>query len=213
VVALAAQAVLAGRAHLSVGAALAISLIASVAGAAGARAWYVALNRGKTEGIQTQGLCIQGFIVAAVAVLIAGLAVDSIPVRTFLDISAPGLFFGMAIGRQGCFLHGCCVGRPTAARWGIWASDGRVGARRVPAQQLESLACLAIGLAALFFVLQAPRPAAGTVFVGAVAAYTVYRQILFPYRAEPRRSSLGRSVSMIAAGLVLIADVIAAIVA
>jgi len=213
VVALAVQGVLAGRAHLSAGAALAISLIACVAGAAGARAWYVALNRGKTEGIPTQGLCIQGFIVAAVAVLVAGLAVDGIPVRTFLDISAPGLFFGMAIGRQGCFLHGCCVGRPTAARWGIWASDGRVGARRVPAQQLESLACLVIGLAALFFVLQAPRPAAGTVFVGAVAAYTVCRQILFPYRAEPRRSSLGRSASMIVAGLVLIADVIAAIVA
>jgi phosphatidylglycerol---prolipoprotein diacylglyceryl transferase len=213
VVALAVQGVLAGRAHLSAGAALAISLAASVAGAAGARAWYVVLNRGKTEGIPTQGLCIQGFILGAVVVLIPGVALAGMPIGTFLDVSAPGLFFGMAIGRQGCFLHGCCVGRPTAARWGIWASDGRVGARRVPAQQLESLACLVIGLAALVLVLQAPRPAAGTVFVGALAAYTVGRQILFPYRAEPRRSSLGRSASMIAAGLVLIADIIAAIVA
>ena len=59
VVALAVQAVLAGREHLSTGAALGISLAASVAGAAGARAWFVALNRGKVQGIPTQGLCIR----------------------------------------------------------------------------------------------------------------------------------------------------------
>ena len=62
-------------------------------------------------------------------------------------------------------------------------------------------------------VLQSRPPAAGTVFVGALAAYTVCRQLLFPYRAEPRRSSLGRRVSMTAAGLVLIADITVAIVA
>ena len=56
-------------------------------------------------------------------------------------------------------------------------------------------------------------PPRGTVFVGALAAYTVCRQVLFPYRAEPRKSSLGRGASMIAAGLVLIADIIVAIVA
>jgi phosphatidylglycerol:prolipoprotein diacylglycerol transferase len=213
VVALVVQAVLASRAHLSVGAALAVSLAASVAGAAGARIWYVAVNRGKVQGIPTQGLCIQGFIVGAVAVLIPAVALAGLPLGPFLDVSAPGLFFGMAIGRQGCFLHGCCVGRLTSSRWGIWASDGRVGARRVPAQQLESLACLAIGLAALLLVLQARPPAAGTVFIGALAAYTVGRQVLFPYRAEARRSSFGRVTSMIAAGLVLVADVIVAIVA
>jgi phosphatidylglycerol:prolipoprotein diacylglycerol transferase len=212
-VALAVQAVLAGRAHLSAGAALGISLAACVAGAAGARIWFVALNRGKVGGIPTQGLCIQGFITGAVAVLVPAVALADLPVGTFLDVTTPGLFFAMAIGRQGCFLHGCCVGRLTSSRRGIWASDGRVGARRVPTQQLESLACLVIGLAALLLVLQARRPAAGTVFVGAVAAYTVARQLLFPYRAEPRRSSLGRRASMIAAALVLLADIVVAIVA
>ncbi len=212
VVALAVQAVLAGREHLSAGTALGVSLAASAVGAAGARAWFVALNCGKVQGIPTQGLCVQGFIAAAVAVLIAGLALTGTPIRTFLDVTAPGLFFGMAIGRQGCFLHGCCTGRVTSSRWGIWASDGRVGARRAPAQQLESLASLLIGVAALLFDLQARRPAAGTVFIGAVAAHTLCRQLLFPYRAEPRRTSSGRRVVLITAALVLAADVIVAIV-
>lgn len=213
VVALASQGVLAGRAHLNVAAALGISLAASVAGLAGARAWFVALNRGNVKGIPTQGLCIQGFIAATAVVLAGGLALAGLPIGTFLDLTTPGLFLAMAIGRQGCYLHGCCVGRPTASRWGIWASDGRIGSRRAPTQQLESLSCLVIGLTALLFVLPSPRTPAGTVFVGALAAYTVFRQILFPYRAEPRRSSLGRVGSMIAAGLVLVADVIVTIVA
>ena len=212
IVALAVQSVLAGRAHLPAGAALIISLAASVAGAAGARLWYVALNRGKVQGIPTQGLCIQGFIAGAVVVLIPGVLLAGLPLGTFLDVSAPGLLFGMAIGRQGCFLHGCCAGRVTGSRWGIWASDGRLGARRAPTQQLESLACLLIGLAALALVLHSPRPASGTVFVGALAAYTVVRQLLFPFRAEARRTSAGRLASMLAAGLVLAADIIAAIV-
>jgi len=211
-VALAGQAVLASRAHLSVTAALAISLAASLAGAAGARAWFVALNRGKVQGLPTQGLCIQGFIAGAVVILIPGLVLAGLPLGTFLDISVPGLFFGMAIGRQGCFLHGCCTGRVTGSRWGIWASDGRLGARRAPTQQLESLACLVIGLAALLLVLHVPGRGGGTLFVGALAAYTLVRQLLFPFRAEARRSSFGRVASMAAAGLVLLADIIIAIV-
>jgi phosphatidylglycerol---prolipoprotein diacylglyceryl transferase len=212
VVALAVQTALASRAHLSIAATLVVSLAASAAGAAGARVWYVALNRGKVQGIPTQGLCAQGFIAAAVIVLLAGLPLAGLPIGTFLDVTTPGLFFGMAVGRQGCFLHGCCVGRPTASRWGLWASDGRVGARRVPTQQLESLACLVIGVTALLLVLQSQPPAGGAVFAGALAAYTLIRQLLFPYRAEPRRTSLGRRASLIAAGLVLIADIIVVIV-
>jgi hypothetical protein len=49
-------------------------------------------------------------------------------------------------------------------------------------------------------------------YAGALAAYTVCRQILFRYREEPRKSRFGCRASLIAAGLVLIADVIVAIV-
>jgi phosphatidylglycerol:prolipoprotein diacylglycerol transferase len=58
--------------------------------------------------------------------------------------------------------------------------DGKLGLRCAPTQQFESLACLVIGPAVLLLVLQSRRPAAGTVFIGALAAYTLCRQILFP---------------------------------
>src|SRR6266568_2746165 len=119
------------------GSVLVVALAASLAGAAGARGWYVMLQRGKVSGLPTRGLCIQGFIAGAVVAGIPGLLLAGIPAGTFFDAAAPGVFFAMAIGRQGCFLTGCCAGRPTASRWGIWSSDGRIGARRIPAQQLE----------------------------------------------------------------------------
>src|SRR5258708_1158788 len=180
-------------------------------GGAGGGVWDGALKRGNVQGIPTQGLCIQGFVAGLVVVLIPGVLLAGLPLGTFLDVSAPGLFFAMAIGRQGCVLHGCCTGRVTGSRWGIWASDGRFGARRAPTQQLESLASLLIGLAALLLVLHARPPVGGTVFVGAVAAYTVVRQFLFPYRAEARRSAVGPLASMLGARLVLIAHIVLAI--
>ncbi len=170
------------------GSVLVVALAASLAGAAGARGWYVMLQRGKVSGLPTRGLCIQGFIAGAVVAGIPGLLLAGIPVGTFFD----------------------AAGRPTASRWGIWSSDGRIGARRIPAQQLESLACLLIGAAALVAFLRFGRPAGGAVFIGALAAYTLARQGLLALRAEPRRWALARPVTIAATATALLADILIA---
>ena len=204
------QAMLSARAHLDVGSALIVSLASSVAGLIGAKAWYLALNRKAGAVTPFEGLCIQGFLLGAVAVGVAALAVMRMPVGSFLDAATPGLFFGMAIGRQGCFFGGCCAGRATASHWGLWASDRRVGARRIPTQLMESLAALAIGLATLAWMLFAYPPIAGAVFVAGVAAYTLARQVLLPLRAQARKTSIGRWLVMAAAAGILIADIVVA---
>lgn len=58
---------------------------------------------------------------------------------------ALALTLGMAIGRVGCFLRGCCYGMPTHVRWGVNFGDGIL---RYPTQLMESLFCFL-----LFFVL------------------------------------------------------------
>jgi phosphatidylglycerol:prolipoprotein diacylglycerol transferase len=208
--ALAVLVILLARAGVGAGGALAVALGASLAGAAGARGWYVMLERGKVSGPPVRGLCIQGFIAGAVAAGIPGLLLAGIPVGTFFGAAAPGMFFAMSIGRQGCFFTGCCGGGPTGSRWGIWSSDGRVGARRIPTQQLESLACLLIGAAALTAFLRFGSSAGSAVFIGAVAAYTLARQGLLALRDQPRRWSLALPVTLAAAVTALIADVLLA---
>lgn len=77
------------------------------------------------------GMCIQGFVLAAIAGLVAGSYLSGFDVGAALDLSVAGLMFGMVIGRFGCFFGGCRAGRLTASRWGLWSSDRRLGARRV----------------------------------------------------------------------------------
>lgn len=202
IVGLALQSLLVAKAHLDVRTTLTISLVASLAGLAGSKLWFVALNR-SFRGLITEGLCIQGFVAGVVVTAAVALPLTRIPVGTFLDASAPGLFFGMALGRWGCFFTGCCAGRPTSSRWGIWSSDRRVGARRIPTQLLESLLCLAIGSVALVLVLLSVPGVSDAVFLGAVAAYVLGRQFLLPFRLEPRKSPVGPRLTMSAAALVL----------
>ncbi len=208
-VGLALQSVLLTRVHVDVRVALLVSLAASLAGFAGAKAWFLALNR-SFGGLFTEGLCIQGFVAGALVTAAIALPLAHLPIGTFLDATAPGLFLGMALGRPGCFFTGCCAGRPTTSRWGIWSSDRNVGARRIPTQLLESLLCLAVGAAALVLVLYTSAAMApGAVLIGAVAAYVLGRQFLLPFRAEPRKSSIGPRLSMAAAGVVLASAILA----
>lgn len=109
----------------------------------------------------------------------------------FLDAVTPGLFLAVAIGRVGCFLAGCCAGRVTRSRWGIWTSDRKVGARRIPAQILESAAGLMIGLASTILILGHVPRVDGSIFIGAFAVYFVVRQSLLRVRAERREFPVG----------------------
>ena len=181
------------------------SVIAIVAGVIGGKAWYIAVHRGR----KFDGWCIQGFVAgAAVVVAAAAIAGPGIPAGAFLAAAAPALLIGMAIGRLGCFWAGCCTGRPTASRRGIWSSDRRVGCRREPAQLLEALAALISGLAVLAVVLAEGLARSGPVAVIGLAVYTLCRQFILGLRAEPRVWQYGRWVTAAAAAIALIAGVV-----
>jgi phosphatidylglycerol---prolipoprotein diacylglyceryl transferase len=197
--------ILAGE-QISTRTAIAVSLMAAGAGLVGAKAWFLTVHRASWRGFVTAGMCIQGFLLGAAISLALAIGVSHVPIGAFLDATAPGLFLGMAIGRPGCFLAGCCAGRPVSSRWGWWASDRRVGRRRIPIQLIESLVCLLIGLAALDLVLAGRQGVPGAVLVGGLAVYTLARQFLLSFRAEPRKTALGPALTIAAATLVLIPD-------
>ena len=168
------------------------SLLAVATGLAGAKIWFAVLAPGPWYRALTRGWAVDGFLVVAPITAIALLLAQELPIGIYLDASAPGIFFAVAIGRVGCFLTGCCAGRMTRGRVGIWSSDRRVGARRVPAQLFESGAGLVIALVATGLVLLRPLPD-GLVFVVALASYAVVRQLMLRIRAEARTFSWRRS--------------------
>ena len=147
----------------------------------------------------------------AIVVVAVGTFLTDLPLGTVLDVSAPGLLAGQAVGRLGCVLSGCCVGRPTASRWGVWSSDRHLGCRRMPVQLLESAAAATIAAAAAAVVL-VDRGGTGAVMVGAVAANVLIRQVLFSWRQEPRTVRRGRLVSTVVSLAALVIAVVVAVV-
>lgn len=163
-----------------------VPLIALGSGLAAAKIWYAVLHPGPWRQALLGGWAVDGFLLIAPVVAVAVLVALRLPATVFLDAVTPGLFLGVAIGRIGCFLAGCCAGRVTTSRWGVWSSDRKVGARRIPAQILESAAGLTIaGVSALLILAHVPR-IDGAIFVGAFAVYFVIRQSLLRIRAERR---------------------------
>ncbi len=199
------EALLLNHGHYTLFRPMLFSVIAIVAGVIGGKAWYVAVHRGR----KFDGWCIQGFVAgAAVVVAAAALAGPGIPAGAYLAAAAPALLIGMSIGRPGCFWAGCCTGRPTAARWGVWSSDRRLGCRRAPAQLLEALSALISGGVVLIVVLVDGLARSGPVAVVGLAAYTLARQFILGLRAEDRVWPYGRRVTGAIAALALIAGIV-----
>jgi phosphatidylglycerol:prolipoprotein diacylglycerol transferase len=168
-----------------------VTAIAVGAGIVGAKIWYVVLRPREWRRALAEGWSVDGSIVGAPLAGIVAILALGLPLGAFLDASTPAFFIGVAIGRIGCFFTGCCAGRCTASRWGIWSSDRRVGARRIPTQLLESAVGLVLfGITGLAVLANVP-PVDGVIFGFGVVAYLVARQLLLRLRADARSSSLG----------------------
>lgn len=176
---------------IPVGPAVAASLLAMLVGIAGAKAWYMVL-KGPSRATLREGWSVDGFLVTSPAVAVLMSLLLGVPLGGYLDAVAPTLFLAVAVGRIGCFLTGCCAGRITAG-WGVWSSDRRVGARRIPAQLIESAVGLALALLTALLVLSRAGGGSGVVFLGSVALYAAARQGLLRLRAEARPFSWRRA--------------------
>ena len=192
VVTLVSQALILAHENVPAGQGLVVSLVVVVASLVAAKIWYAALHPGPWRQ-WIGGWSVDGFVFVGPPVAILALIASNLPVGLFLDASAPGLFLGIAIGRVGCFLTGCCAGRCTRSRWGVWSSDRRIGARRVPAQLLESVTGLLLATVTGALVIgDVPLPP-GMTFVVAFGTYIGARQLLLQVRAESRTFSWRRS--------------------
>jgi phosphatidylglycerol:prolipoprotein diacylglycerol transferase len=109
------------------------------------------------------------------------------------DVLAPGVAVGQAIGRMGCFMAGCCYGKPTSVPWAVTFTD--VFANRNvgtpldtplhPTQIYESLACFLI-LGILLWM--APRKRFhGQVVLAYVVLYAVARFVVEMFRGDAIR--------------------------
>ncbi|HVE35985.1 MAG TPA: prolipoprotein diacylglyceryl transferase family protein [Gemmatimonadaceae bacterium] len=128
------------------------------------------------------GAAQYGALFIAIPLSIPVLRALGLGLGTFWDAAAFTILVGMAFTRIGCFLNGCCAGRPT--RWGIRLPN-RSGTweRRVPTQLFE--AALALLLLVLAVAAWPTRPFSGAVFLLVAGGYGVGRLVLETLRERP----------------------------
>jgi prolipoprotein diacylglyceryltransferase len=116
------------------------------------------------------------------------------PVFPYLDIIAHALMMNLAVGRVGCFIVGCCHGKPCT--WGVLYGKKHVhsgftsfylGIRLFPLQLLEHLLVISIIAAGVWIFLYQP---AGNAVTWLVISYGLIRYLLEYYRGDAGRPFL-----------------------
>ncbi|UCG49803.1 MAG: prolipoprotein diacylglyceryl transferase [Phycisphaerales bacterium] len=117
---------LARRAGLDPAVIMNVTRYSLIIGVIGARAFFVIhhfdLFRGDLAAvfaIWRGGLEFVGGVIPVIIFLFFYMRRHNLPFRKYLDILAIGLMMGLAFGRLGCFLNGCCFGKPANLPWAV----------------------------------------------------------------------------------------------
>jgi phosphatidylglycerol---prolipoprotein diacylglyceryl transferase len=65
------------------------------------------------------GLVIYGAFFGGVIAVLLFIRKQKMPALATFDLIAPSMMIGLALGRIGCFLNGCCYGGPTSLPWAV----------------------------------------------------------------------------------------------
>jgi phosphatidylglycerol---prolipoprotein diacylglyceryl transferase len=101
-----------------------IVIAAVIGGLVGAKVWYVVVNQDWAALFRRGGFVwYGGFLGGVVGVLINGWRLR-VPPRYTMELTAPALALGYALGRVGCFLVNDDYGIPTSLPWGMRFPSG-----------------------------------------------------------------------------------------
>jgi phosphatidylglycerol---prolipoprotein diacylglyceryl transferase len=82
---------------------------------------YYGANPGRIFSVATlqSAGTFYGGVVGGIVWTIVFTRVTKLPLLAVLDVCAAPVALGHAIGRVGCFVAGCCYGKPTSLPWGV----------------------------------------------------------------------------------------------
>ena len=137
------------------------------------------------------------------------------------DMAGFAVAMGLAWGRMGCFLAGCCFGVTCDHPWSAWfpryspASEAQYRAHRLASEALPALpvhptqlyeAAGSLAIAAVGYYLIAPRKRFdGQVFVFFLVSYSLLRFAVEILRNDDRGGLLGLSTSQLISLLITLA--------
>jgi phosphatidylglycerol:prolipoprotein diacylglycerol transferase len=177
-----------------------LAVVIIIAAIVGSRLFYVVFHWGEfaghpldiinpfnnPEGIGIAGLSMDGGVFLAILCGLIYLRLTGQPMLLTLDAVAPSFALGIFLTRIGCFLNGCCFGRPCSTCLGITFPPESLAGWQYPGLPLHpaQLYNAAGGLIMFGLLLWLDRYRAfrGFTFLLAVMMYGVLRLIVDFYR-------------------------------
>ena len=134
-----------------------IGIVAILSSIVGARLFYILFydlqytleHPGELLKLRQTGLVFYGGLIFAVGSGLMYCRLKRAPIRLVLDVAAPSIAIGQAIGRIGCLMSGCCYGKPASVPWAIKLPH--LEHLRHPTQIYESLGAFGIFLVLMWF--------------------------------------------------------------
>lgn len=158
------------------------------------------------------GLVFSGGVLGVVLTMLWYVKRHSLPLGKIADLWAPAIAVGQGIGRIGCFMAGCCYGKPTDSICGVVFTHSHSLARPLnvplhPTQIYSSLSGFIIFLVVL--VLYSKKKFEGQVFLWLMIMHSTARLAIERFRGDDRGILLGSNMSMtqLVAILILITSV------
>jgi phosphatidylglycerol---prolipoprotein diacylglyceryl transferase len=142
------------------------------------------------------------------------------PLMKMLDVAAPAVAIGAAVGRIGCFLNGCCDGAVCNLPWGVrfpagshaWVRQANAGLISEgsplslpvhPTQLYAAAAALAVLGLLLAYLPWRRRP--GEVMAVLMVMYSITRWPIEALRADERALYAGMTASQIISAVLVVA--------
>jgi len=189
----------------------------------GSRLFYVIINFSyyKTHPLDIikiwqGGLVFSGGLVATAAAMWWYLRRHRLAFWSTGDLWAPSLALGQAIGRFGCFMAGCCYGRPTGSSWGVMFTHPQslapLNIPLYPTQMFEAVSGFAVFLALIF--LHGKKKFEGQVFLWYLILHSTARLFVERFRGDERGLIPGTEMSatQLLATLILVGSVVVLLV-
>ncbi|HXX43420.1 MAG TPA: prolipoprotein diacylglyceryl transferase [Candidatus Acidoferrales bacterium] len=177
---------------------------------------YYSANPGEIFSIATfqSAGTFYGGVIGAVILIVVYSRIHKAPLLAVFDVGAIMISLGHAIGRLGCFVAGCCYGKPTSLPWGVTFTDPvaeriagtPLGIRLHPTQLYESAAEFLNFF--LMWWLSKRQKFTGQIFGTFFILYGFERGTIEFFRGDPGRTMMFHdSVSLmqlVSVGLILI---------
>jgi len=175
-----------------------ISFIAIFSGIIGSRLLYILMNLSYYSSnpldmlkLWQGGLVFSGGLLAGLIMLIWHARRKDYNLLLLGDIWSPGVAIGQGIGRIGCFMAGCCYGKPTTVAWGVVFTDPRSlvpePIRNVPLHPTQLYSLLSgFVIFIILMILTAKKKFEGQVLLWFLILHSASRLLIERFRGDDR---------------------------